>query len=51
MTDCIDENSKELSDDWRFPLKSTGFDPRPFERDIVPPGETPTMIFGTDESF
>jgi hypothetical protein len=51
MADCIDENSKELSDDWCFPLKSTGFDPRPFERDIVPPGKTPTMIFGTDESF
>lgn len=51
--EAIDENSKELSDDWRSPPTSANFDPWTYEKDLdlnAPPTGLSTY-FGSDISF
>jgi hypothetical protein len=51
--DSLDENSKELSDDWRVPPPSANFDPWLFEKDIEPniPFKGIGTFRGIDEHF
>jgi hypothetical protein len=51
--DSLDENSKELSDDWRSPPPSANFDPWLFEKDIEPniPFKGIGTFRGIDEHF
>jgi hypothetical protein len=51
--DSLDENSKELPDDWRFPPPSANFDPWLFEKDIEPniPSKGIGTFRGIDEHF
>lgn len=51
--DAIDDNTKELSGEWRFPPTMANFDPWTYEKDLdpdVPPSDSNTY-FGLDTSF